>query len=135
MVCPSNLLHGVIPGMPRTAEPTNQSSEREAALHFSIPHPITAPPFDALPLLLLRFPPFLASHCNVRCRLRRCKRIVVRSPEREARQGGRELRSYPVDVRHAPIWALSLSLSLLITFGMAVIVFGVLSELSMRWRK
>ena len=73
--------------------------------------------------LLLHFPPFLASHCNVRCRLRRYKRIVVRSPE----------RSYRADVRHAPIWALSLSL--LITFGMALIVFGVLSELSVRWRK
>ena len=106
---------------------TNQSSGGGDA-PVSIPHPITELPFHALSLssLLFSFHPFLASHCNVRCRRgrRRYKRIVVRSSERGGEGTSVAIQS---TVRHAPIWD-SLSPPLLITFGMAVIVFGVLTE-------
>ena len=126
----SLFVHGVIPGMPRTAEPTNQSSERASereAFHFSIPHPITELPFDALPLSLFSSSIFLRFWRVTVMFVADFVSLFGAPSERRA------LHSYRADVRHAPIWALSLSL--LITFGMALIVFGVLSELSVRWRK
>ena len=85
---------------------TNQSSGGGDA-PVSIPHPITELPFHALSvslsLSLFSFHPFLASHCNVRCRRgrRRYKRIVVRSSERGGEGTSVAIQS---TVRHAPIW-------------------------------